>query len=341
MERLRWITVKYTIKELAGGEVVTQRNVLERWKADNPGQEVKAHAGFKCNQEDSTVSMRIAVTDNTITEGTVAKIEGGVTGPITDPSRLLQPGHDKLTAQVEGLKKQLELGAKVYDGLKENYDRLIEKYQITGGKIIELHKSYGELKEASNEYIKALTDNRDALLTENENLKTENGRLILRLAEFDNLSPAYTELKEKYDALVRAIDPDPDADDTKIDEANLSPVDREAIRIGEDALQISPIAEDAAGLTSESLSEIDGPYSVSAPTAEEVAACAVEILQDAADLVDVKEVIAKDDSIDLDVFEDQGDEVVGTDTNTFDTVVKVACDQAEVVGPDNIDEASE
>ncbi len=59
-------------------------------------------------------------------------------------------------------------------------------------------------------------------------------------------------LKKQNAALAECagIDISPEAPDVQIGikEVNLSPVDSEAIRIGEDALQISPIAEDTADL---------------------------------------------------------------------------------------------
>ena len=154
MEKLKWISVEYTIKELLkpGGSVVVQRDILERWKADNPGREIKAHAGFKCNQQDFTVSIRIGVVDNTKwNAGTVAKLtftgadgskiegeqaEDGVRGnsaPVTDSPKLLQPGYDELKEKYDAMAGAVIRDAQKFSAVlieNENLKKLILDIKI-------------------------------------------------------------------------------------------------------------------------------------------------------------------------------------------------------------------
>ena len=334
MDKLKWITAEYTIKELLkpGGGVVVQRDILERWKTDNPGQEVKAHAGFKCNQEDSTVSMRIAVADDTITTGIAAKIENKVPDPITDPSKLLQPGQDETLLENKNLKienDKLILRLTEFAELQERYDRLIEKYQITGGKIIELHKSYGELKEASDEYIKALTDNRDALLVENDKWKKDYSRVCGINAKLrDEVTDLLVENKELKKQLKSAMDVVEQFDPSLANELN-------ELNGSEDSADLTDAKEVIAKDDFIDADVSDGPYSESAPTLKELADAAIKVAESN---ITGKPLLALRKEIPLSEIE--GDDLMplpemdGTDTNTFDIVVKVACDQTEVVGPD-------
>lgn len=207
MEKLKWITAEYTIKELLkpGGGVVVQRDILQRWKADNPGQEVRSLAGFKCNQQDKTVSIRIGVVDKTKAKtnsansetGVVAKIEGKVPDFIANPSRLLQPGYDELLADNMKLKEelvkqhQLTDGLTIlHDGLKVQRDVFKEKYGTLKNEKEILHDSYDKVVAGAHEddkefhklsvkhaaLVNAVSKDAQkfsATLVENENLKKE------------------------------------------------------------------------------------------------------------------------------------------------------------------------
>lgn len=258
MDKLKWTTVEYTIKELnLGNMVVTQRDILERWKTDNPGQEVRAHAGFKCNQQDRTVSIRVAVVDNTVAEGTVAKIEDKVPNPITnpitdlpiDPSKLklLQPGYDELKAK--------------HDELQETHKSFLYKYD-------ELKKKYEKVKreeDAVQRLFANVQDELDVLKKKYNDLTFTNRHLIDEMAETERQILA---IQEKYDALVAAVDPERDgaaaADENEkpfnavdFQDVDLSPIDKAAIELGEDALQISPIEDKLLGQNS--AGEYSGP----------------------------------------------------------------------------------
>lgn len=164
MEKLAWITVGYPINELKpGGGVVTQRDILQRFKADNPDEEVKKHAGFKCNQQDMTVSMRLGI----INKDKANSNPVGVSPICLKETKLLQLGYDELESKLKHAEEQIVELKKGFDGrpclcgacadnigLQEKCDALIKENirlisrlaEFDGGKYDVLVKENDQLK---------------------------------------------------------------------------------------------------------------------------------------------------------------------------------------------------
>ncbi len=309
---LRYLTVKFDrIELMAGGVgVISQGAVRRYFEKKSSDLKVKKCGGLKLDSQKDIVTMRFGVVNQPIVKDkcrsekhlesdNCPNFYGYCRCNEVEQQKFLNPGYDEILLKNKKLKEK-------YDTLKRNYDEMVKTLSFATYYNKELEKQFAELKKLNDglkrqlelgaTVYEELQEKYDALvaavskdaqkfsdlLTENEELKKKYDALKQAKEElhdgYDRVvegaykdDKEFAELEKKYDALVRAIDPDPDADDTKIDEANLSPVDKEAIRIGEDALQIFPTTED-----------ID-------------------------DLADVKEVIVKDDSIDLDVFEEGGE----------------------------------
>ncbi len=232
---LRYLTVKFdTIELMAGGVgVISQGTVRRYFEKKNPDLKVKKCGGLKLDYQEETVAMRFGVVKESTTVEPIVK-EVKLLNPEYNElkeeyNKLLEKynyqisgvrqakydeamGYYELAAQVEGLKEQLELGATVYDELKAEYDELLARNAA--------------LVEAVCKDAQKFSD----LLVENEALKKQN----VALAE------------------CAGIDISPEAPNVQIGikdkETDLSPIDKEAIRIGEDALQIPPITEDSADL---------------------------------------------------------------------------------------------
>ena len=158
-------TVEFTQKEFAdkGIGVISQSAVRQYLIEERPDLKIKKLGSFKFDSQENTVTVRIA---------TINKIV---------PVALLNPGYDELAAQVEGLKEQLELGAEVYDELKEKHDLLSTTYKKLLKYVAELETQYVELQHKKN-IVGRLYDalviavSKDAqkfsdLLVENEELK--------------------------------------------------------------------------------------------------------------------------------------------------------------------------
>ncbi len=234
---LRYLTVKFdTIELMAGGVgVISQGTVRRYFEKKNPDLKVKKCGGLKLDYQEETVAMRFGVVKESVT------IE-----PIVEKVKLLGPGYDELAAQVEGLKMQLELGATVYEELKKKYDALKQAKE-------ELHDGYDRVVEGAHKDDKEFAE-----------LKAKFNALITAVSKdaqkFSDLLVENEELKKQNVALAECagIDISSEAPDVQIGikETNLSPADREAIRIGEDALQIPPITEDAVDLGPESEPEL-------------------------------------------------------------------------------------
>lgn len=125
------------------------------------------------------------------------------------------------------------------------------------------------------------------------------------------LNPGYDELKALYDALIIAHEETKaELEVTRI--AALAPcekceeleaeVNKTGLALLDAVKEIDYTPDDDTpderARRRESEDE-DGPFSESAPTAEEVAAAAIEVLEDAADLADAKEAMKDDDSVPL------------------------------------------
>ena len=98
-------TVEFSRKELTeGGVGVISQDAVRRYLVGlRPNLKVKKLGSFRFDSQENTVLVRIG----------------------TPVQKLLGPGYDELAAQVEGLKKQLELGATVYEELSKKYDALV------------------------------------------------------------------------------------------------------------------------------------------------------------------------------------------------------------------------
>ena len=130
---LKYLVVEFDQAELLAGHigVISQGAVRRYFEGKNPDLKVKKCGGLKLDSQRDIVTMRFGVVNR---GGVITTVSDEVSDEVSEV-KLLNPGYNELAAQVEGLKVQLELGAEVYD----------------------------ELKEASDIYVKVLTDNRDAL----------------------------------------------------------------------------------------------------------------------------------------------------------------------------------
>ena len=145
---------------------------------------------------------------------------------------------------------------------------------------------------------KLLNPGYDELLVQAGNLVTENTELKRLM---DELSSKYEELKAELEVTRIAALAPCEKCDNECDKA-------------EDSADFYELKKAHAKLQDEYDTVVSsGPFAELAPTAEEVAACAVEIIQDAADLSDAKDVVAENDTADMpdNVVEEQGDKDAG------------------------------
>ncbi len=187
MEKLKWIEAEYTIKELLkpGGGVVVQRDILEQWKADNPGQEIKAHAGFKCNQQDFTVSIRIGTVDKTnlANSGTMAKIEGNINVSDSSKPKLLRPGYDELKRNYDEITKALSFATNFNKRLQKQYDEVQHDLEIYKNQYDELRTGHDNLIKQYDALVAAVSKDAQKFsvtLTANDTLKEKVDELRLK-----------------------------------------------------------------------------------------------------------------------------------------------------------------
>ncbi|MEK0338238.1 MAG: hypothetical protein QQN41_12470, partial [Nitrosopumilus sp.] len=133
MDKLKWETVEYPIADFApAGKVITQRDVLEKYKAEHPDADVKTFSGFKYNPQERTVSLRIAIADNTPTYG----------------------GSLKSIAEDIEQAKTVEGGE--VESLKTKYDALVEAVGEDAQKFSDLLVENEKLKTATEKIIQRL-----------------------------------------------------------------------------------------------------------------------------------------------------------------------------------------
>ena len=175
-------------------------------------------------------------------------------------------------------KKNPDLKVKKCGGLKLDYQEetvamrfgvVNQKPSIPGGSKT-LLEDFDRIKDAADGEAVPVSDKFSEMKFLNPGYDELKKKYNLSLDNFTILMDEKVRLQEKYDALVTAVSKDAqkfsdllvENEELKVslmmymktdmyaemDEANLSPADKEAIRIGEDALQIPPIAEDAADL---------------------------------------------------------------------------------------------
>lgn len=146
-----------------------------------------------------------------------------------------------------------------YDELKKNYDALLLDY-----------------KNRSEEIVKLTADPFSACPHCKENMKLKE-ELVKQYEVTDGLTILHEKSCERYDVLVEAISKDAQKfSDLLAENENLK---RQVVALAECAeIDLSP--KDLENLGEQE----DGPFSISAPTAEEVAAAAIEVLEDEANL---------------------------------------------------------
>ncbi len=230
----RYQTVEFDQTELVANGGVISQGAAQRYLAkERPDLKIKKCGSFKLDSQANTVTMRFAVPKSIVKR---PSIPGGSKTLLNDCScqdqKLLNPGYNELAAQVKGLKEQLELGAEVYDELQKQLDdvRLELSCPETMGmdneplykwaavvmcKELELHRKYDALVVAVGRDDQKFSD----LLVENEELNSKN----------NDLTTANSRLREEITKLT-----------LNQQEIDLSPVDKEALKIGEDILQIRP-----------------------------------------------------------------------------------------------------
>ncbi len=155
-----------------------------------------------------------------------------------------------------------------------------------------------EYRGLDEKSVALLNPGHDELLVQAGNLVTENTELKRLM---DELSSKYEELKAELEVTRIAALAPCEKCDNECDKA-------------EDSADFYELKKAHAKLQDEYDTVVSsGPFAESAPTAEEVAACAVEIIQDAADLSDAKDVVAENDTADMpdNVVEEQGDKDAG------------------------------
>lgn len=172
-----YVEESYPITDIGGG-VISKGQAIRHFEKEHPEYTVVAISSFKIDHQTETIKVRVQVKPK------MAKLEKHIFLPDenakpVDPVALLNPGYDELKLRYDTLKdvsdrhsRQMEsayneLEEKYQDmvrvsdrlvceilesekqllAIQNNYDSLIEKYQITGGKLSELYKKYDELKK--------------------------------------------------------------------------------------------------------------------------------------------------------------------------------------------------
>ncbi len=186
---LRYLTVKFDQTELVtGGMGVISQDAVKRYFIEKrPDLKVKKCSGIKLDSQRFIVTMRIGVVNTPaaiqLTGADGSKIEGEKSENAGCGDRknhavvaLLNPGYDEVQHDFKIYKNQ-------YDELRTGHDNLIKLYD-------ELQKKYSAGVLLRNKLI--------------DDLDETNEQVLKYQRELDALPPAYVELKEKYDALVKA-----------------------------------------------------------------------------------------------------------------------------------------
>ena len=135
---LLYQTVEFTKKEFTdkGIGVISQGTVQRYLAEERPDLKIKKLGSFKFDNQENTVTVRIG----------------------TPVQKLLGPGYDELKEKYQDMVRvsnrlvcEILESEKQLLAIQNNYDSLIEKYQITGGKLSELYKKYDELKKKYDE----------------------------------------------------------------------------------------------------------------------------------------------------------------------------------------------
>ncbi|MEK0337062.1 MAG: hypothetical protein QQN41_06470 [Nitrosopumilus sp.] len=268
MDKIKWKTVTYTIVELKPvGGVVIQRDVLEKYKAEHLDEEVKTFAGFKCNQQDKTVSLRIGIVDDSIAadSGIVAKIEGEEVGKsylkLKEQLLELQYRHDNL---IDAVSRNAQ---KFSDLLVEN-----DKLQRESGTVIKLYDNVRkELAETQNIY--------HELRNERDELGAKIEKIIQRLKSDYFITPTFLTFEDLFSEMDHTT-----AYNLGIDTATLI---------------CSKILVD-----DDYYSKPFSPEAIATEVMKNFPEAKIEKAEDSADLAEAKKAIVEDDAISLDEVED-------------------------------------
>ncbi len=193
--KLRYLTIEFDQTELLAGHIgiISQGAVRRYFEGECPDLKVMKCGGLKLDSQRSIVTMRFGIVNNQPEKlvgipsfiadtapgygGSLKSIAEDINPVAASDStpgdsaypKLLNPGYDEILLENKKL--------------KEKYDYLIEKYQITGNKLSEVYKKYDVLQH-EKDIVGRLYDalvvavSKDAqkfsdLLVENEKLKIE------------------------------------------------------------------------------------------------------------------------------------------------------------------------
>ncbi len=239
-------TVEFDQTELVANGGVVSQSAAQRYLAkERPDLKIKKCGSFKLDSQANTITMRFAVVNKSIT---LAGADGSkIEG-------------EKSEGGVSGDRKNHT--ATTVKLLNPGYDELKKDYA-------ELFVQYAALVEAVSKDAQKFSD----LLVENENLKEKTEEQITIIGNHAQgliaLSVENEKLKKQNVALAECagIDISPEAPDVQIDvkdNKNQRPTEKATDKMLEDV--------------------INGPFSESAPTAEEISEAMQETIKDAANL---------------------------------------------------------